>query len=228
LSRGFFVTGTDTDIGKTVVAASVVRLLRARGIRVGGFKPVAAGAVHEGTELRNDDALTLMAAGEPGLDYADVNPVCLAPAIAPHIAAEEAGQTIQMRDLLAAFARLQQSVDVVIAEGAGGWLVPLGDDFDIAGLARELDLPVLMVVGLRLGCINHARLTERAILDSGVALAGWIGSRVDPGFARCEENVGTLRRLLHSPCLGILPYLADDTPTCPEALEADQLLAALG
>jgi dethiobiotin synthetase len=229
MSAGLFVTGTDTDSGKTVVAATLVRMLRDQGIRVAGFKPVAAGASVRDGKLRNDDALTLLAAGEPGLDYDDVNPVCFAPAIAPHLAAAEKGEEIGAKPILDAYARLRDHVDVVIAEGAGGWMVPLGGGLDIAGLAGRLRLPVLMVVGLRLGCINHARLTEQAIAASGASLAGWVGSQVDPHFDRLAGNLETLNTLLDAPCLGVLPYLVDGDGTDLTALlDLQRVMAAVG
>ncbi len=207
--RGLFVTGTDTDCGKTRVAVAIIRRLRADGLRVAGFKPVAAGAEPGPGGLRNADALALAAASGLGLPYELVNPYCFAPPIAPHIAAAEAGTAIDPDRLLAAFDRLAPSCDLVVVEGAGGWRVPLGAGFDIQALALALRLPVVMAVGLRLGCLNHARLTEQAILASGAALAGWIGSAVDPDMARRSENLDALAELLDSPCLGVLGYATE-------------------
>lgn len=206
MSRGVFVTGTDTDCGKTFVACTLIRQLRARGMRVGGFKPVAAGAARHDGALRNDDALALMAAGGLGLPYATVNPYCLEPAIAPHLAAAEAGVVIDPAVILAARAELAACCDFLVVEGAGGWRVPLGPRLDIQALALALGLPVVLVVGLRLGCLNHALLSEQVILSSGARLLGWIGSQVDPVMPRFEANIAALRERLTTPCLGIVPH----------------------
>jgi dethiobiotin synthetase len=205
--RGLFVTGTDTDCGKTRVAVAVIRRLRADGLRVAGFKPVAAGA-EPGPDgaLRNADALALAAASGLDLAYELVNPYCFAPPIAPHIAATEAGVTIEAGRLRAVFDGLARSCDLVVTEGAGGWRVPLGPGFDIQSLALDLRLPVVLVVGLRLGCLNHAQLTEQSILASGARLLGWIGSAVDPHMARRDDNLAALGTLLASPCLGVLGH----------------------
>ena len=229
MSAGLFVTGTDTDCGKTVVAAALIRMLRDRGLRVAGFKPVAAGAERRDGKLCNDDALTLLEVSVPGLEYADVNPYCFAPPIAPHIAAAAEGREICIEPILAARDRLAAKADIVIAEGAGGWLVPLGEDFDIAGLARALGLPVLMVVGLRLGCINHACLTERAIVASGAQLVGWIGTQVDRDFACMDQNVQALRARLRAPCLGLVPHAPGRAAEATVGqLALGEIVAALG
>jgi dethiobiotin synthetase len=204
MSRSVFVTGTDTDCGKTHVSAALLRALQRRGERVAGYKPVAAGAARCGGEWRNDDALTLQDAGSRRLSYAAINPYCFAEPVSPHIAAERAGTVIDpdvivrgLQDLEAAFGR-------VVVEGAGGWFVPLGPGLDIAGLVQRLARPVIMVVGLRLGCLNHAQLTEAAITGSGARLLGWIGTQVDPQMDCLEENVETLRTRLSTPCLGLM------------------------
>lgn len=228
---GLFVTGTDTDCGKTFVSCRIIELLRDQGIAVGGFKPVAAGAHLCDGNLRNDDVLALAAASGLDLPYATMNPYCLEPAIAPHLAAAEAGLKIELQPLLSAYDQVAAQCDTVIVEGAGGWAVPLGDDFDIAGLAQAIGLPVLLVVGLRLGCINHARLSEQAILASGAKLAGWVGTQADPQMARLDENVATLEAALSAPCLGVLPYAgaAVDTssarPLMPRAIQVAAGLA---
>jgi dethiobiotin synthetase len=205
--KGAFVTGTDTDCGKTVVACGLVAALRSCGLRVGVMKPVSAGAEPTPDGLRNQDALDLMAESGLGLPYATVNPWVFAPAIAPHIAAAQAGTPIRFAPLFDAFARVRAAGDAVVVEGAGGWRVPLGPDGDMADLAAALGLPVLLVVGLRLGCLSHALLTAESIERRGCRLAGWIGSRVDPRMAVAEENVATLRERLPAPCLGIVPRL---------------------
>jgi dethiobiotin synthetase len=205
--KGAFVTGTDTDCGKTVVACGLVAALRSRGLRVGVMKPVSAGADATPGGLRNQDALDLMVESGLGLPYETVNPWVFAPAIAPHIAASQAGTPIRFAPLFESFARIRAASDVVVVEGAGGWRVPLGPDGDMADLAAALGLPVLLVVGLRLGCLSHALLTAESIERRGCELAGWIGNRVDPRMAAAEENVATLRERLPAPCLGIVPRL---------------------
>jgi dethiobiotin synthetase len=205
--KGAFVTGTDTDCGKTVVACGLVAALRSRGLRVGVMKPVSAGSEPTPDGLRNQDALDLMAESGLGLPYETVNPWVFAPAIAPHIAAAQAGTPIRFAPLFDAFARVSAAGDAVVVEGAGGWRVPLGPDGDMADLAAALGLPVLLVVGLRLGCLSHALLTAESIERRGCRLAGWIGNRVDPRMAVAEENVATLRERLPAPCLGVVPRL---------------------
>ena len=212
MMRGVFVTGTDTGSGKTVVAAALIHALRGRGLAVAGFKPVAAGAEPLQGQPRNEDALALLAASGLDLPYADVNPYCFVPPIAPHIAAAEQGCRIEAGPLLAAAARLSEKTDYLVAEGAGGWRVPLSSELDMQGLAALLGLPVVLVVGLRLGCLNHALLSADAIRAAGQPLAGWVGSALEPDMARYRENLVTLRERLHAPCLGVLPHSPDSNP----------------
>ena len=206
--RDFFVTGTDTGVGKTLVSAALLRALRGQGRVVAGMKPVAAGAVHTTEGLRNEDALALAAEGSRPWPNEVVNPYCFEPAIAPHIAAAEAGVEIRLEPIERAFRQLQAGSELVIVEGAGGFLVPLGPRLSVADLPGALGLEVILVVGLRLGCLNHALLTRDAIAARRLRLAGWVGNGVDPAFARCEENVSELRRQLAAPCLGLAPYAA--------------------
>jgi dethiobiotin synthetase len=217
MSGGLFVTGTDTDCGKTVVACGIVAALRARGPRVGVLKPVAAGAWETPGGLRNQDALDLAAASGSDLPYAVVNPFVYAPPIAPHIAAAQAGEVIRFAPLREAFERVRAASDVVVVEGAGGWRVPLGPDGDVADLAAALGLPVVLVVGLRLGCLSHALLTAESIARAGCRLAGWVANTVDPTMAVREENLATLRARLPAPCLGVVPRLDDVTPAAVAA-----------
>ncbi len=208
MTRSFFVTGTDTGVGKTLVTAALLRRLRESGLAVAGMKPVAAGAIDGPAGRANADALLLQAESSLRHPYAIVNPWLFEPAIAPHIAAAEAGITIDTDRIVAAHATLAASADVVLAEGAGGFLVPLDARRSFADLPRLLGMEVLLVIGLRLGCLNHALLTTAAIAARGLPLAGWVGNSVDPGFARRDENIGTLMDAIDAPCLGIVPWLA--------------------
>ena len=201
-----FVTGTDTAVGKTVVARLLVRSLVATGARVAVMKPVAAGAEVTPGGLRNEDALGLIAESNVALSYATVNPYCLAEPVSPHLAARAAGVSIGLARIQACFASLRDSADHVIVEGAGGWLVPLGEQLFVADMAAALALPVVLVVGMRLGCLNHALLTAAAIHQRGLRLGGWVANHIDPAFARAAENVVTLQRHLGMPPLAVLGY----------------------
>lgn len=206
----WFVTGTDTDIGKTFVACALLRVAQARGLVAVGMKPVAAGAEQIGNEWVNDDVARLRAAGsfDPGL--ADLNPYCFRSAIAPHIAAADEGIRIVPGRITAALGRLRARADVVIVEGAGGFLVPLDERYDTADLAAALALPVILVVGMRLGCLNHALLTAQAVTARGLPLAGWVANRIDPLTLRFEENLAALRSRIPAPLLGVVPHGASD------------------
>ena len=206
--RGFFVTGTDTGIGKTRVSTGLLKILAIAGHRTVGMKPVASGAEMTPEGLRNGDALELQKAASLRRDYALVNPYCFAPPIAPHIAALEAQVEIGLDPIRAAYAGLCCDADAVVVEGVGGWQVPLSPTLELPDLAREFELPVLLVVGLRLGCLNHAQLTARAIRADGLELAGWVANAVDPDFQRPEANLATLAAELQAPLLGHLPHAA--------------------
>jgi dethiobiotin synthetase len=202
------VTGTDTGVGKTLVTAALLRALRETGHRVAGMKPVAAGSRPGPEGPANEDALLLQAESSTRHPYADVNPWLFEPAIAPHIAAAEAGIAIDLARVASAHARLAAGADIVLAEGAGGFLVPLDAQRSCAEIPALLRMDVILVVGLRLGCLNHALLTAEAIAARGLALAGWVGNHLDPGFARFDANVATLEARLPAPCLGLVPHLA--------------------
>ena len=207
MARGFFVTGTDTGVGKTLVTAALLRALRDVGHRVAGMKPVAAGVLAGPEGPANQDALLLQAESSERHPYPLVNPWLFEPAIAPHIAAAEAGVTIDVARIVEAHAQLQRGADVVLAEGAGGFLVPLDAKRSMAELPGRLGMDVILVVGLRLGCLNHAFLTAEAIAARGLALAGWVGNHIDPGFARMQSNVDTLTARIAAPRLGIVPHM---------------------
>lgn len=184
--RGFFVTGTDTGVGKTRIAVALIQGLIERGLYVAGMKPIASGCRLSAGRLVNDDALALLAAANTAAAYSDVNPYAFEPAIAPHVAARQAGVTIERTRILQSYRTLALAADAVVVEGAGGWLVPIGPAATMADVARDLCLPVVLVVAMRLGCINHALLTAGAISASGLALTGWIAN--DPGPAMPERT----------------------------------------
>ena len=211
-TRSVYVTGTDTGAGKTLASTALLHALRGHGLRAVGMKPVASGCTHGADGWRNDDALALQAASDPRPAYADLNPFALPEPLAPELAAREAGIPVTLPPLLAAHARLAAQADAVVVEGVGGWMAPFSGDLMQADLARALDLPVVLVVGLRLGCLNHAYATARAIAADGLRLAGWIASEVDPGMARIDENVALLAARLPAPCWGRLPHAPDPDP----------------
>jgi dethiobiotin synthetase len=207
--RGVFITGTDTGVGKTVVACALVRALRTRGARVAVMKPVASGAVATPEGLRNADALALMEAAASTAGYPDVNPYCFEPAVSPHIAAKEAGIEVDTGLIRRKFDALAADSDWVVVEGAGGWFAPISEHQTMADLAWALSVPALMVVGLKLGCLNHAQLTRLGVEAQGVSLAGWIASEVDPTMMRVAANLAALERLLGERPLAVLPHGAD-------------------
>ena len=204
--RGIFVTGTDTGVGKTVIACALVRGLRECGLRVAVMKPVASGSRPTPEGLRNDDALALIEAAAASTPYADVNPYCFEPAVSPHIAAKEAGIAIDIGIIRSKFLEISAEADWVIVEGAGGWHAPVSPQQTMADLAWELSIPALLVVGMRLGCLNHAHLTRLGIEAHGVSFAGWIASFVDEAMARKEENLLALERAMGEPALAIVPH----------------------
>jgi dethiobiotin synthetase len=182
LRQNLFVAGTDTGVGKTWVATRLLQALAASGLRAAGMKPVAAGADSTPDGLRNDDALALAAAGNVAIPYETLNPYCLAEATSPHIAAKNAGISIDIELIVARYSIIASQSDVVIVEGAGGWLAPIGDETTMADVAVALGAPVLLVVGMRLGCISHALLTAASIRERGMPLAGWIANAISPEF----------------------------------------------
>ena len=206
MTHGVYITGTDTGIGKTTTACALLHALRERGLHATGMKPVASGSERTTDGWRNDDALQLLAASDPQPDYALVNPYALPAPTAPELAAADVHVTVEIELLRVAFDALSAQCDVVVVEGVGGWAAPLSAQLDQAELVRTFGLPVLLVVGLRLGCINHARLTANAIRADGLQLMGWIGSAVDPDFQRSGETSAILDRVIAAPCLGLLPY----------------------
>jgi dethiobiotin synthetase len=227
MSRGVFVTGTDTGVGKTLAACALIHALRKKGLRVAPMKPVAAGAVLHGGTWANEDTLALARAAGldvPALDA--ITPVLLREAMAPHIAAAHEGRTITLAPLVEAWKRLAAAVDITVVEGVGGFQVPLGTSLDTVDLARAFGLPVVLVVGLRLGCLNHALLTAASIAHAGLPLAGWVANAIDPGMSAREENVAALAERLPAPLLGCIPYAPHaDAHELAVHLEVSPLLA---
>lgn len=200
----YFITGTDTGVGKTLISCALLHGFAAQGKRVAGFKPVAAGCDEEG---HNDDAMALRAASTVQLTYGQVNPYCFMQAAAPHLAAQFVGVSISLERIMASFSELNAQSDLVIVEGAGGFRVPLNARQDSADLAQKLGLPVILVVGMRLGCLNHALLTTEAISVRGLMLAGWVANVVDENMAMLDENITALQQRIAAPLLGIVPHM---------------------
>jgi len=204
--HGYYITGTDTDAGKTLATCTLLQAFCALGKSAVGMKPVASGCVRTVDGLRNDDALKLQASSHPQPDYAHVNPYALLDATAPEIAAERAGMTITLPEMEEAFQALRATADVVLIEGVGGWMAPLATGLDQCELVRRCGVPVILVVGMRLGCLNHARLTARAIAADGCELRGWIATAIDPDLKFAEEYFHLLQAAIPAPCLGRLPH----------------------
>lgn len=212
--RSYFVTGTDTSVGKTLVTAALLHAANKQGLRTLAMKPVASGCEETPDGLRNEDALMLQSAMSESLPYAQINPVAMLPAIAPHIAAQEEGRQLSSQRLVGLCRGLQmRPAELFLIEGAGGWRVPLNDRETYSRVAQELQLPVIMVVPLQLGCINHALLTAEAIRADGLALAGWVGNRpASEPMAREAENLEYLKNHLRAPFLGDLPWQPEPDP----------------
>ncbi|MES9857435.1 MAG: dethiobiotin synthase [Sedimenticola sp.] len=210
--HNYFITGTDTDCGKTEITLGLMQGLQDRGISVLGMKPVASGAVTTAYGPRNDDAVRIRQQASEMVDYDLVNPFAYAPPIAPHLAAEQVGREIDFWQIRACYQALSLKAESVIVEGVGGWRVPLGKDQALSDLAVILQLPVILVVGLKLGCINHAILTAESIKSSGLRLAGWVANVVDEAMLEPEANIETLKQHIDAPLLGFVPRLEEPTP----------------
>ncbi|TAL73638.1 MAG: dethiobiotin synthase [Rhodanobacter sp.] len=223
-ARSFFIAGTDTGIGKTHASCALIHALRARGLRATGMKPVASGCLPSLAGLISEDAQALRAASSTPLpDYASSNPVALREPLSPHLAAAHDGVAISLAPLRAAFDALCATHDAVVVEGVGGWRVPLSPGLYASEIPRAWQLPVIFVVGLKLGCLNHTLLSIEAIRADRCTLAGWIANRIDPAMDAVEENLATLRERLPAPCLGVLPH-----GMAPEAAASALDLAWLG
>jgi dethiobiotin synthetase len=204
--HGYFITGTDTGVGKTAVTLGLMQVMQARGCRVAAMKPVASGGESTAAGLRNNDALLLQQQASVELEYRQLNPYCFAPSIAPHIAAEQAGVRMDINEIYNIYNKIREISDCVLVEGAGGWQVPLNAEETLADLAVALDLEVILVVAIRLGCLNHALLTAESITNSGCELAGWVANHVLPVSEAAAANVRALDLRLACPKLGSITY----------------------
>jgi dethiobiotin synthetase len=228
LHSGVFVTGTDTGVGKTEISLGLMAALQQRGLSVLGMKPVASdGRVGE-HGLRCEDAVRLRDQGSVTAPYESVNPYAFEPPIAPHIAAGEAGVEVELSRIREAYRELSEQADWVVVEGVGGWLVPLGPSLAVCDLPRALDIPVVLVIGLRLGCLNHSLLTVEAIRSHGLRLAGWVANLMDPEMLARDRNIATLAALIDAPCLGVVAWLQQPRPELVAAhLTVDPLLRSV-
>ena len=224
MRQAFFITGTDTEVGKTVFSAALIAALKKwSGMRVAGMKPVASGCEKTDHHLRNEDALALIEQANISVPYEWVNPCAYAPPIAPHLAAADCQRPITLSSIQGAYDSLCRKTDYIVVEGIGGWNVPLGEGVFLADLVRLLKLPVYLLVGLRLGCINHTLLTARAIRSDGLVLAGWAASHPAPGYTESEQTVHYLSDELGQPPLAVLPFDVQADPVDFSILLYDQL-----
>lgn len=228
MAKAYFVTGTDTGVGKTTVSCALLAAAKATGLTTLALKPVASGCEETPEGLRNSDALALQEAMTVPLSYPEINPVALPAAMSPHLAAAAAGRRLTLTQITG-FCRggMMHKADLKLVEGAGGWRVPISDRELMSSLPRQLGMPVILVVGIRLGCINHAVLTAEAILKDGVRLAGWVANVIEPDMAALDGNLQTLQNMLPAPCLGVLPWAPQATPEQRAAqLDISPLLTA--
>lgn len=219
MARGIFITGTDTDIGKTTVAIGLMDALKKSGLRVAAFKPVSAGCIQTDNGLRNDDAIQLMQLASVELPYDVVNPYAFEPAIAPHIAAAEQNVEMNLETIVQAYQKIAANVDVVIVEGAGGWLVPFNKTQTMADVAQRLQLDIIQVVGIKLGCISHALLTNLAVQACNCKLVGWVANQIEPQTDNTAEIINSIKIRSYAPLLGSVPF-------CPSA-SVDDMAATL-
>ena len=212
MTNGYFITGTDTECGKTEITLGLMHRLKQQGHSVLGMKPVASGAVATAEGLRNEDALRIQAECSMPVEYNRVNPYAFEPPIAPHLAAEQIGQQIDVAVIRDHYLQFATQADKVLVEGVGGWRVPLNATAYVSDLARQLELPVILVVGLKLGCINHALLTAESILSSGAELAGWVANVADQQMLEQTGNLESLKARISVPLLGVVPRLSVPSP----------------
>lgn len=209
LPKQFFVTGTDTDVGKTYVSVQLIENLVSQGESVGVMKPIAAGGYLRDGQMVNEDALSLIEASGTNQSYEQVNPYLFEEPVSPHILTKKTGTKIDLDMLEETFIQIRNDYDRVLVEGAGGWKTPLSESENMSALAKRLDLPVILIVGMKLGCLNHAQLTQDAIQQSGLEMAGWIANTLDPDMAYLIENIEYLKSHLNAPLIGHIPYKKD-------------------
>jgi dethiobiotin synthetase len=209
---GYFISGTDTETGKTLITLGLMVALKNAGMKVGGMKPVASGCSRTKEGLRNEDAIQIQSFSDANKSYDLVNPYAFEPAVAPHIAACEAGVAIDLEKIKNCYKQISKSMDVVVVEGAGGWKVPMGNNQSLPDLVSVLGLPVVMVVGLKLGCINHAILTSEAIENDGQQLKGWVANEVEPHYFTSGATVDYLSSNISAPLLGRIPFMKSPDP----------------
>lgn len=226
MKKGYFITGTDTGIGKTFVSCALLQAFADKGHRVGAMKPIAAGCEQTVDGWQNDDALQLMRHSNMELSYRQVNPVALPSPIAPHLAIEHMQETVTIKKLATHFAQIKMSADYFIVEGAGGWQVPLNTYESMADIPQAFGLDVILVVGIRLGCLNHALLSAAAIEQSGNHLAGWVANIIDPNTLMIEKNILTLKNKIAAPLLGVLPHMdTKEIRAASQRLDVERFLA---
>ena len=221
MNKTYFVTGTDTEVGKTFVSAALLEALNKKGLSTLGLKPVAAGCELDDGLWKNEDALFLQKAASVSLPYELVNPIALPDAIAPHLAAENQGISLSVKNIISLLqGGLNEPAEVTLIEGAGGWYVPLNKREFFSDFVVALSLPVILVVGIRLGCINHALLTVEAIQQTGLPLTAWVANCIDPNMSSAQQNIRTLEASISAPCLGVVPYLpsglSEEAASCLE------------
>ena len=221
----YFVTGTDTGSGKTLATLAIMQSLQLAGLKTCGMKPIASGCCYSNDMLVSEDALLLQKYSSITMPYSLVNPISLQHPCSPNIAAQLAGENITLEPIRPAYNEIIKTADAVIVEGIGGWRTPCTGPGGMADIVRELDVPVILVVGLRLGCINHALLTAEAVLNSSAELCGWIANAVDPDYGNNDQTVGCLNKMMNIPILGEIPYLAKiDMKSIGEHINHNKLL----
>lgn len=216
LTFSCFISGTDTEVGKTWITLGIMQGFIRRGYNVAGMKPIASGSVVENGDLRNEDAVKIQALCSHKIPYSLINPYAFQEPIAPHLAAQKQGLDIQLPPIIDAYQEISSKVDIVIVEGVGGWRVPISESTQTVDLVNMLDIPVILVVGLRLGCINHALLSAEALLNDGISLLGWVANQVDPTYGQIEETINSISSAIPAPLLGKVPYLAEMNPADTE------------
>jgi len=207
ITKSVFITGTDTEVGKTFYSKLLLQSLNAQGLRTAAMKPLASGAEVQNGKLRNADAILLQQSANTSFSYEICNPYCFEPAIAPHLAAKHAGVRINPDVILQAYEQLQRQADITVVEGIGGWLVPVNENQTVADLVEAMDLPVILVVGMRLGCMNHALLTAENIKKRGIHLLGWVANVMDPNMSHLDENIESIAQQLHAPLLDTIEFI---------------------